>query len=289
MTETYNSVKSLKNMPFEKRNFQEKLKVKELGPDRPDILIQQQSNDRGRQYTRSFSRTCYSKTSWLTGCGETNALFCFPCLLFQKTGSDPAWIQTGLRDLKHISEKSKKHEQTRVHMENAMRLAMFGKINISAQLDEGYRIGIRKHNEEVDKNRHVLSKIIDCVKFCGAFEIALRGHDESESSENPGVFRGLVDLVASLDAVLQEHLQTATVFKGTSKTVQNELLDCMLSVLREEIIKAIRNADFLSIQADETTDISTQCQLVLVIRYIDKAHDVQERFFLVYTARESHS
>ncbi|XP_073323342.1 zinc finger MYM-type protein 1-like [Pagrus major] len=164
-------------------------------------------------------------------------------------------------------------------MENALRLAMFGKINISSQLDEGYRIGIRKHNEEVDKNRHILSKIIDCVKFCGAFELALRGHDESEGSENPGVFRGLVDFVASLDTVLHEHLQTATVFKGTSKTVQNELLDCMLSVLRECIVGEIRSADFVSIQADETMDISTQCQLVLVTRYIDKAHDVQERFF----------
>ncbi|XP_063755768.1 zinc finger MYM-type protein 1-like [Eleginops maclovinus] len=156
---------------------------------------------------------------------------------------------------------------------------MFGKINISSQLDEGYRVGIRKHNEEVDKNRHILSKIIDCVKFCGAFELALRGHDESESSENPGVFRGLVDFVASLDAVLHDHLQTATVFKGTSKTVQNELLDCMLSVLRECIIGEIRSADFVSIQADETMDISTQCQLVLVIRYTDKAHHVQEWFF----------
>ena len=164
-------------------------------------------------------------------------------------------------------------------MENAMRQATFGKINIAAQLDEGYRIGIRKHNEEVDKNRHILSKIIDCVKFCGAFELALRGHGENEGSENPGVFRGLVDFVASLDVVLQEHLQTATVFKGTSKTVQNELLDCMLSVLREYIIDEIKSADFVSIQADETTDISTHCQLVLVFRYIDKADDVQERFF----------
>ena len=164
-------------------------------------------------------------------------------------------------------------------MENALRLAMFGKINISSQLDEGYRVGIRKHNEEVDKNRHILSKIIDCVKFCGAFELALHGHDESEGSENPGIFRGLVDFVASLDAVLHEHLQTATVFKGTSKTVQNELLDCMLSVLRDCIIEEISSADFVSIQADETMDISTQCQLVIVIRYIDKAHHVQERFF----------
>ncbi|XP_063741896.1 zinc finger MYM-type protein 1-like [Eleginops maclovinus] len=53
----------------------------------------------------------------------------------------------------------------------------------------------------------------------------------------------------------------------------------MLSVLRECIIGEIRSADFVSIQADETMDISTQCQLVLVIRYIDKAHHVQERFF----------
>lgn len=48
---------------------------------------------------------------------------------------------------------------------------MFGNINIAAQLDEGYRIEIRKHNEEVDKNRHILSKTIDCVKLCGAFEL----------------------------------------------------------------------------------------------------------------------
>lgn len=74
-----------------------------------------------------------------------------------------------------------------------------------------------------------------------------------------------MDVVASLDAV-QEHLQSATVLKGTSKTVQNKLLDCMLSVLRDRIIEEIRSADFVSIQADETMDISTQCQLVLVIR-----------------------
>ncbi|RXN05739.1 zinc finger MYM-type 1-like protein [Labeo rohita] len=160
-----------------------------------------------------------------------------------------------------------------------MRLQIFGKLSIAQQLDEGYRIGIRRHNEEVTKNRHILSRIIDCVKFCGAFELALRGHDESEGSDNPGIFRGLVDFVASLDGVLKEHLENATVFKGTSKTVQNELLDCMLSVVREQIIQDVQSSDFLSIQADETTDIATQCQLVLVLRYIDAKSNVQERFF----------
>ena len=66
--------------------------------------------------------------------------------------------------------------------------------------------------------------------------MALRGHDESENSDNPGIFRGLVDVVASLDSALKEHLESATVFKGTFKTVQNELLDCMLAVVREDMI-----------------------------------------------------
>ncbi|CAL9695642.1 unnamed protein product [Knipowitschia caucasica] len=160
-----------------------------------------------------------------------------------------------------------------------MYLQFFGRVNIAEQLDEGYRVGIRRHNEEVTKNCHVLSRLIDCVKFCGAFELALRGHDESESSVNPGIFCGLVDFVASLDGALKEHLETATVFKGTSKTVQNELLDCMLSVAREQIIEEAQKSVFVSIQADETTDISTQSQLVLVLRYIDDKHSVQERFF----------
>ncbi|XP_033986973.1 zinc finger MYM-type protein 1-like [Trematomus bernacchii] len=156
---------------------------------------------------------------------------------------------------------------------------MLGKANIAAQLDQGYKISVKKHNEEVDKNRHVLSKIIDCVKFCGGFDLALRGHDEADTSDNPGVFLGLVNLLASLDSVLEDHLKTATVFKGTSKTVQNELLDCMLSVCKDYILEEVKNASYLVIQADETTDISTHCQLVLVLRYIDPHNNVQERFF----------
>ncbi|KAI2667610.1 Zinc finger MYM-type protein 1 [Labeo rohita] len=274
-----NSVLSLQRYPFTRRLDEEKKRIKELGPDRPYLQIHQQSSDRGRAYTRGFSSTYYGKRTWLAGCDVSHAFYCFPCLLFQSPGTETLWTTTGVRDLKHLSEKCKRHESSRSHLDNAMRLQIFGKLSIAQQLDEGYRIGIRRHNEEVTKNRHILSRIIDCVKFCGAFELALRGHDESEGSDNPGIFRGLVDFVASLDGVLKEHLENATVFKGTSKTVQNELLDCMLSVVREQIIQDVQSSDFLSIQADETTDIATQCQLVLVLRYIDAKSNVQERFF----------
>src|SRR5699024_1774550 len=120
-----------------------------------------------------------------------------------------------------------------------------------------YWINIRKFNENVTKNRYILSRIIDCIKFCGSFEIALRGHDETETSENPGIFKGLVNFSAELDKTLSEHLQNSIVFKGTSKEIQNDLLDCMLEVYYDAVLKEIREAPYLAVMADETTDVSS--------------------------------
>lgn len=53
----------------------------------------------------------------------------------------------------------------------------------------------------------------------------------------------------------------------------------MLSVIRARIMEEVKLARFVAVEADETTDISTQTQLVLVLRYIDRNHAVQERFF----------
>jgi len=81
-----------------------KKKIKDLGPDQPDLQIQQQASDRGR----SFTRACYEKRRWLAGCDISNSLFCFPCLLFQSVGTEVLWTTTGVGDLKHLSEKCKR-------------------------------------------------------------------------------------------------------------------------------------------------------------------------------------
>ncbi|CAH2014418.1 unnamed protein product [Acanthoscelides obtectus] len=49
---------------------------------------------------------------------------------------------------------------------------------------------------------------------------------------------------------------------GTSKELQNDLLDCSLEVCHEEIIKHVNRASYLAIIADETTDISGKTQLI---------------------------
>ena len=177
----------------------------------------------------------------------------------------------------------------KIHMDSCLRFATIGRVNIATQLDEGYRLAVRRHNDEVSKNRHILNRLIQCMKFCGVFELALWGEDETEGSTNPGIFVGSVILVAQLDEVFGDNLKNATVFKGTSKTVQNELLECMLAVARERIVEEVKSALYLGIQADETTDVSMETQLLLVLRYIYDNHAVQESFFEFISISDSTS
>lgn len=132
--------------------------------------------------------------------------------------------------------------------------------------------------KEIMMNRYTFSKIINCIKFCGSFEIALRGHDEREDSQNKGVFRELVNFSAELDSVLKDHLNKSQVFKGTSKIIQNKVLECMLEIYHEEVAKEIKASDYISIMADETSDIACKFQLVIVLRYIVNGRPV-ERFW----------
>jgi hypothetical protein len=86
-------------------------------------------------------------------------------------------------------------------------------------------------------------------------------------------------LTAELDEALKDHIEKATVFKGTSKTIQNELLDCMLDVLQDTIKKEILEADFVSAMADETSDVSSIFQMAVVFRYVLPDGTPVERFW----------
>ena len=57
------------------------------------------------------------------------------------------------------------------HMNTVMNLFMMGKVNIQTQLSSCYQKSIVEHIEQVNKNRYVLNLIINCIHFCGAFEL----------------------------------------------------------------------------------------------------------------------
>jgi hypothetical protein len=257
----------------------EKIKIKDSGKPTPMLNIVQVTNSKSRQFKREFKSDIYEKTNWICCCVDTNRLFCFPCLLFARGNAKYSWTKTGVTDLGHLAQKIKKHENAQSHINAQLDFKLLGKQDLRQQLDSAYRRNIEQHNEQVRKNRYVLSKIINCIKFCGVFELALRGHDETDVSLNPGIFRGLINLTAELDAALKDHIEKATVFKGTSKTIQNELLDCMLDVLQDTIKKEILEADFVSAMADETSDVSSIFQMAVVFRYVLPDGTPVERFW----------
>jgi hypothetical protein len=53
------------------------------------------------------------------------------CVLF---GGEINWTVTGSRDLKHLSERVKKHEASAAHIENDVKFNVFSSVNILSEL-----------------------------------------------------------------------------------------------------------------------------------------------------------
>ena len=238
-----NSVQALKAITFARLTLDQKIELKSLGRPTPEFCMMQTENKKSenRVFRRQLlSKDAYQKNDWICGCDVQKSLFCFPCILFSlRDSGDCLWTVKGVNDVKHLTEKIKKHEISVNHMNSVVDLSLLGKVNILSSLDSQYRLNIEKQNIQVSKNRHILKRLISCVKFCSVFELPLRGHDESASSTNPGVYKGLINFTAELDSAMKDHLELATVFKGTSKIIQNDILDGMPSVCKEEIEKNI--------------------------------------------------
>lgn len=203
------SIQSLLSRPFRTLTLEDKIEVKNLGRSTPHLQFVQHVKTKSRSFNRKFKTDIYEKYDWMCGCEVKNALFCFPCVLF--VGED-SWTKHGMSDIQHIGlhDRAKRHVSSQFHMKNTLNLAVFGRVDIAMHMDSAYRRTIKTHNQKVSQNRYVLNIIINCIRFCGSFELALRGHDESETTNNVGIFRGLINFSAELDDVMKIHLEKAT-------------------------------------------------------------------------------
>lgn len=139
--------------------------------------------------------------------------------------------------VKHLGEKVEKPEDSEKYLQNVIDLVMLGTVNIASSLNKACRQQTNAYSEKVRKKRDIVSKLIDCIKFCGEFD--QRGKDESSHSPKTCVFRG------SLESLKTSFLNSTT-FRGTSKIIQNELLDCPLDICHDEICTEIKQTKFLS-------------------------------------------
>ena len=139
--------------------------------------------------------------------------------------------------------------------------------------------------KQVAKNKAMLASVLKTILLCGRQNIALRSHRDdnttrSDHAVNPGNFQVLLDFRCDAgDSVLTEHFKhvgkNATY---NSKTIQNDLIDCVAQWIQSKIIANTQENHFFSVTADEAQDVSKLEQLPLVIRYVDNSGQLQEDF-----------
>lgn len=271
--ENFDPVHFILNNPFSSLTFEQKVKLKSK-ITRPSLNLSQKDG----KVTRKFQNTWYSKYRWLCGSSVKETLHCYYCLLF---GGEEPWSHSGIITIKNFEAKAVKHAGTKTHIKNAEMFHMLGRSRIDHCLSEATRLQDLKHNENVTQNRRIVGRLIDVVCHLGRQELAFRGHREDEESLNKGNYLEILNLLAMEELFMRDHLDTNSVFKGISPDIQNDLIKAVAIVIRENIVRELSEAEFVSIQADETTDVSIKAQLSLIVRYVHGVL-VQERFLGFY-------
>ncbi|KAJ7303161.1 hypothetical protein JRQ81_012094 [Phrynocephalus forsythii] len=270
-----NSVEALQKTEFSRLCLADQLRIRKMGPHRPPLMLQQSRYERGKEFTRKFSAGWYDRKDWLCGCATQDALFCFPCLLF---GGVDTWTRAGVRDLKHLSDKIKRHEKSQSHINSCLQLAVLDSMSGGEEKGGSDQESLRKHNEEIEKNRSDLLKLLETVLHCDVFGLVLSEEDEVEDSVHPGVFRGEVNLAAYLGLAIKSDLQSSPALMRLSKTILNDLLNCTLTAAKNHLKEQLKCASFVAIEVSHV-EASTHSPTVLIVRYIDDSCSLVERFY----------
>ena len=275
-----NIINSLINdHPF---TYEERVELKNNIP-KPDVII----NTVDGKITRKFQKKWYSDFKWLCGDVTSNKLYCFYCLLCGGASkSSSNWSTVGIDSVKNFVKKAETHGNSKSHIFASEAFILLGKRRIDLVISSAAKENALKHNEAVRKNRKYIRRLFDVVFFLSKQDLPFRGHDESENSQNKGNYRELLELLAMEEPIMERQLQTSTSFKGLSSEIQNELIKIMSNNVNTYIKKELKKAPFISIQADETTDVSCMSQLSVIFRYVVESQ-ICERFIGFYDVSDS--
>ena len=215
---------------------------------------------------------------WFVYSKAEDGLFCLPCVLFANVKGlgqlvckkFDHWTK---KSTKFASHNSKKYHQLAMTQVDALKTNM----NKPGSSIEDH---IRQTNkEEVLRNRYIIRSLAEAVLFCGRQCISLRDDSTADAGNNRGNFLALVDFaVKSGNRILGDHLESAArnaIY--TSKTTQNEIIECIGEHLRDKILKDIKAAKWYSILCDEVVDVGNKEQVSIVLRFVD-GQTIREEF-----------
>ena len=241
------------------------------------------------KYVDGCNRSCkhpyFVNNPWFAYSKVEDGIFCLPCVLFA-SGHDMGQFVSD-----NWSRKTRKFAQHNKRVYHKVALVRMEALKSSiTQPTTSIENWLRNISEaDIAKNRYIIKCMAEAILFCGKQCIALRGHrDDSTASplRNKGNFLALLDYsVKSGNSVLAKHLEEADRnAMYTSKTIQNEIIECIGEHIREGITSEVKKAKFYSLLCDEVTDVSVKEQMSVVLRFVDGDCDIREEFVdFIYT------
>jgi len=265
------TVDELKNINFDKLSKTEQLKVKQRGRPTPNIDLTKVVTTRdGKTYTRRFKDHYFENHEWLCSSAANNALYCFPCLIFNKDCRSK-FVKTGFRNIGCLATRIREHERTKDHIDSLINLKLLSDSQVEKDLCLAQNKSIILHNSKVKKNLEILNDVVSAIFFLGAHDLPFRG-----------LVVDLLDLMSKKSQLLRDHLscKLGSACKLTSPDIQNQILDSVVEVYRQQVILEVSQASCVVVMVEESVDVAGQTQLVLIFRYInDKSGLIVNRFW----------
>ena len=108
-----------------------------------------------------------------------------------------------------------------------------------------------ENRKKIIDNQKYIKTIGEILCLTATQNIAQRGHRESSDSENRGNFLEILGLVSKHDQLVRKRLEDqAKTAKYTSCLIQNEMISILAGMVRDEIIKEVKESEQFSIIVD---------------------------------------
>ncbi|XP_021730790.1 zinc finger MYM-type protein 1-like [Chenopodium quinoa] len=138
---------------------------------------------------------------------------------------------------------------------------------------------------QIKQNRLRLKASIDVICLLTSQSCPLRGHNETNNSENQGNYLEFRKVLAAYNKDVSKVIQQAPYnAKYTTPSIQKEILHIISNKVRNYIRQEIGNSKFFII-VDEAQDESKTEQLDHVLRFVYKYETIRERFFFTLIIR----
>ncbi|KAL6599039.1 hypothetical protein ACP70R_045903 [Stipagrostis hirtigluma subsp. patula] len=196
-------------------------------------------------------------------------------ILSVKTKGGDAFVKAGFRNWRRYDALDKHMRSIKgVHRKAQEKFNLF--LNPNASIVTSV---VKQTKDEKRQYKARLTYSIQCIRLILRQGLASRGHDESEESLNKGNFLELLAWLAENNKeVWKVVLKNAPKnCQMTAHEIQSDIINCFAKATTNYIIEDI-GADYYSILADESSDVSHKEQLALCLRYVDKEGRVCERF-----------